>query len=121
MWPERTAPGCRRPLVASVASLSLFALPACGGPGDGAEHPILELTICQAAFSDLSAARAGDKNLSVEATSQRTLDACSSQEEWLDAAAELPEALPTGAEPAAFLDELCAVPEHADASACSGT
>jgi len=58
-WPERTAPACRRPLVASIAGPSLFALPACGGPGDGVEHPVLELTICQAAFSDMSAARAG--------------------------------------------------------------
>src|SRR6478735_1805452 len=34
-------------------------------------------------------------------------------DEWLDAAAEFPEALPTGADPVAFLDELCAVPERA--------
>jgi hypothetical protein len=121
-WPDRSAVPVRRRLAsATLAGLTLFALPGCGGPGDSAEHPILELTICQAAFSDLSAARAGDENLSVEGTSQRTLDACSSREEWLDAAAELPEALPTGEEPASFLDELCAVPEHADAPACSGT
>ncbi|WP_454050091.1 hypothetical protein [Cellulomonas sp. Marseille-Q8402] len=121
-WPDRSAVPVRWRLIsATLAGLTLLALPACGGPGDSAEHPILELTTCQAAFSDLSAARAGDENFSVERASQRTLEACSSRDEWLDAAAELPEALPTGAEPAAFLDELCAVPEHADASACSGT
>ena len=69
----------------------------------------------------MSAARAGDESLTVEEVSERTLEECSSRDEWLEAAAESPDALPAGAEPASFLDELCARPEDADASARSGT
>lgn len=108
-WPARLG-------VLVVVLGVVAALRACG-PRD--ELPVLELTLCQAAFSDMASARQGDANIVLADSESRSLRYCESPEEWLAGAGERPDAIPVGTDLKEVLRDLCSKVERADHPACS--
>jgi hypothetical protein len=75
--------------------------------GDGVVHPTEVVTECEAAFSVLDAALAGDQDLDEETSWEQTLEACSSPEQWIRTAQRHQDAV-AGRDPVEELSERCA-------------
>lgn len=102
-----------------VTSVALLIMVAGCSSENPPVHPTATVTECEASFSELESALAGDPNIDVAEAEAYTLKVCSSREQWLSTADQHGEVL-GGREAGAALDEFCEKADYpADSPACS--
>jgi hypothetical protein len=103
--------------VVALMGAGAVLMGACA-PGDHPEIPTQVVSECEAAFSDLVSARAGDPNIPLDEALEHSLRICGSSNQWLRMASNYPAALPAGASAEKTLADACSDPRFERTGVC---